>query len=325
MKLNNLLVLPVFVLLVLMGCQSSSMDSAVSVPVSVVNQIDLPAESGPSPSESLSGGLSFPQKAVSPQEAKKVLDKIKGEFETMIRDCGVNEKHIAIDGWVSRIYYMGNTPIAAEWPEEELGANGGRKAYFDANGTVRAVFDSEHGSSWFQEHWYFNNLDGSVFAFSCGGDITYDENGIGQNPKFGKPIAEAFEEDEEAQGVNMEACKLKAETLLESAKELEDNRTGIYNYQGNLQFSHPAIMHLDTDEHNQVEGKYNDGKAEYRLTGKIVEECLILTEWDAKGKEKARWCGRWIELDRIEGKIENLHGQGYEYFSFSPSNGYGFK
>lgn len=308
------------------GCQNHASTTGEVSGISGVPAVlatDLqPVPSAPESSDDWK--LPFSAGNLNPAQAKLELEKVYADFVKRDEGCRLNFKRVEYNGRIARVWWWNGKIIAAEWSDEELGANGTRTVFLDEKGVVRAEMDDIHGSNWYQNYWYYNNLDGRIFSYVVAGDISYDEEGIGHNPNEGKPLSKILGETEEAPGINAEVGQNFAAELYQIAMETTDNRTGIYNYKGLFGYQVEFIMHLDTDELNKITGKYTNGQHERRLSGTLDQETFILAEWDDDNKLIAEWHGRWVELDYIEGVILSKLGSKDETFSMKPTNGYKF-
>lgn len=260
-------------------------------------------------------------------QVKKEIEQVLDAFWEKDNACEINLKKLEKDGFITRVWTWGGKTLAGEVLDEEVGPNGTMMAYFDADEKVRLIVSEGHGSSWFAQNYFYRTSGGEVFQYSFSAELTYDDEGMGHFEGEDLPLHQRLETSDEIGTPDFQGIAEQVKLNAGEAANLEDNRSGIYNFQGQISWKYDFIMNLDIGEFSEITGKYRYRKssADLLLSGKLREETFFLEEKDANGKVTGTWKGRWTELDRIEGYWFKPGSEEGKYFEMKPIGPYQFQ
>lgn len=283
--------------------------------------------------------LPFTDKALTEEAVKLEIEQVIESFRRADENYTLNLKKLDDPdrkGFIARAWFRAEQPVANEWTDTDFGANGSVKVYFDHRESLRLVEINSHSSSWTRSTYHYFDGQGRQWTFFFGGELEYDENGMGSIRGASEKLSENLGPNPEEGEDTVTPRKVdeffpeyhdRAKKLQEIAFNFFDDRSGVYNYRGQLNWKYDFAMHLDTDELGQVTGKYRykSSKSDLKLSGSLENEILKLTETDPNGKETGRWLLRWTELDKIEGKWFKLTETEHKFVEMKPVADYGFE
>ena len=249
----------------------------------------------------------------------------KKEIERIITDYNDNESEFNYHytwleqetGGLARVYTLDGNLEVAEWANFDMCMNGYVQTFVNNDGQLTLVMENCHGSTWFNETYYFCNPD-SVLVFGKMGEITYpDESGIGQG------YDDAVLEYEGTRDIeDFEPYYQKAYVLAGDALTSTDMYNGSVYYAGNIStYPFKAHLYFYNPYFATGKGRYENGSKPLRLQAEIDGQNIVITEYDGD-TETGIFTGLLTDEGGITGNWSTPDGSTEHSFKLDRTNSY---